>query len=101
MNHGALQPRLTWAEDRALQRCNPSAVPGVDVKTGPDHLAQPGYHTTSQQHKSEKPEWHDATLFLHGRSLPLANVNRSEFQFTLNQDTESSSSNTVSPVTPV
>lgn len=86
MNHGALQPRMTWAEDRALQRCNPSAVPGVDVKTGPDHLARPGHTITSQQHQRAKPEWQDATLFPHGRPLPLANPNRTGFQFTLNQD---------------
>jgi len=89
MNRGALQPQMTWAEDRALQRCNPSAVPGVGVKTGSDHLVRPGHHHTSQQHDSAKPEWHDATLFPAGRPLPRANANRSEFQFTLNQDTNS------------
>lgn len=87
MSRGALQPRLTWAEDTALQRCNRSAVPGVGVKTGPGHLVQPGHSATSRQHESETPGWHDATLFPAGRPLPLANANRSEFQFTLNQDT--------------
>jgi hypothetical protein len=86
MNHGALQPRMTWAEDRAPQRCNPSAVPGVDVKTGPNHLARPGHSLTSQQHPREKPEWQDATRFPQGRTLPLANADRLQFQFTLNQD---------------
>jgi transposase InsO family protein len=28
----ALQHQVTWAEDRATQRCDPSAVPGVGVK---------------------------------------------------------------------
>jgi hypothetical protein len=83
----ALQPQTTWAEDRALQRCNPSAVPGVGVKTGPDQV-RPGHTHTSQQHHSAKPLWHDATVPTAGRPLPLANADRCEFQFTLNQDSD-------------
>jgi putative addiction module component (TIGR02574 family) len=90
MMHGALQQPVTWAEDRALQRCNPSAVPGVGVKTGPDQgpsdQGRPGRTTTSHQHESEKPVWHDARLPTARRLLPLANADRPEFQFTLNQD---------------
>ena len=81
----ALQPQLTWAEDRALQRCNPSAAPGVGVKTGPDVL-RPGRFTTSHQHQSAKPVWHDARLQPAGSLLQLAIADQSEFQFTLNQD---------------
>ncbi len=28
----ALQPTLAWAEDRATQRCDPSAVPGAKTE---------------------------------------------------------------------
>lgn len=85
MIRGALQRHTTWAEDRALQRCNPSTIPGVGVKTGPDDL-RPSRTPTSHQHQSEKPGWHDANLFPAGRPLPLANADRPEFQLTLNQD---------------
>jgi hypothetical protein len=91
MNRGALQQRTTWAEDRALQRCNPSAVPGVGVKTGPDQVSRdqvrPGRFTTSHQHQSAKPVWQDAGLPTAGCVPLFANADRSEFQFTLNQDT--------------
>jgi hypothetical protein len=56
------------------------------VQTGSDHLARPGHHHTAHQHECAKPEWHDATLSPAERRLLLANANRSEFQFTLNQD---------------
>ena len=85
-----LQRTMTWAEDRALQRCNPSAVPEVGVKIGTAqvrwNLGRPDRSHTSHQHQSEKPLWQDATVFPHGRPLPLANADRSKFQFTLNQD---------------
>ena len=86
MIHGALQRSLTWAEDTALQRCNRSAAPGVGVKAGPDHC-RTGHLTTSHQHPSEKPVWHDATLPTAGRLSQLANANQSKFQFTLSQHT--------------
>jgi len=82
----ALQRSPTWAEDTALQRCNRSAVPEVGVKAGPDQLRS-GSSTTSHQHQSEKPVWHDATLPIAGRASQLANANCSRFHFTLNQDT--------------
>jgi hypothetical protein len=82
----ALQLPLAWAEDRALQRCNPSAVPGVGVKAGPETL-RPGHTSTSHQHQSAKPVWQDARLRLAGRRSSLTNADQTEFQFTLNQDT--------------
>ncbi len=84
----ALQRQTTWAEDTALQRCNRSAVPGVGVKAGPDH-SRPGHITTSHQHQSEKPVWHDATRPTAGCHHSLANANHTKFQFTLSQDNTS------------
>ena len=89
MIRNALQRQTTWVEDTALQRCNRSAASGVGVKAGPDHL-RPGRSTTSHQHQSEKPVWHDATRPTAGRHHSLANANQPKFQFTLNQDTPSS-----------
>jgi hypothetical protein len=94
MIHHTAQSRLTWAEDTALLRSNRSAVPGVGVKTGPDQVrsdrVRPGRYPTSHQHHREKPVWQDARLSPARSPLPLANANRSEFQFTLNQDTRGS-----------
>ena len=87
MNSFALKPLPTWAEDTALQRCNRSADSGVGVKAGPEHF-RPGHLTTSHQHQSEKPVWHDATLPTAGRPSSLANANPSKFQFTLSQHME-------------
>jgi transposase InsO family protein len=58
----ALQHQTTWAEDRAMQRCNLSADPGVGVKrcAGPEHRRIA--HHTSLQHQCAKPDWHDATV---------------------------------------
>ena len=58
----ALQHQTTWAEDRATQRCDPSAVPGVGVKrcAGPPIGASP---IPSLQHQCAKPDWHDATVY--------------------------------------
>jgi hypothetical protein len=92
MIHGALQQRLAWAEDRALQRCGhrpkggPSAVPGVGVKTGPNDLRSGRFHP-SHQHQSAKPVWQDVRLHTAGRPPSLANADQPEFQFTVNQDT--------------
>jgi hypothetical protein len=84
MTSFALQRLMTWVEDTALQRCNRSAIPGVGVKAGPDQF-RPGHSTTSHQHQSEKPVWHDATLPTAGRLSRLANTNQPKFQFTLSQ----------------
>jgi hypothetical protein len=84
----ALQRQTTWAEDTALQRCHRSAVPGVAVTAGPDHF-RPGHITTSDQHQSEKPVWHDATRRTAGCHHSLANANQPKFQFTLSQHTSS------------
>jgi transposase InsO family protein len=58
----ALQHQTTWAEDRATQRCDPSADPGVGVKrrAGPRIGASPLH--PSLQHQSAKPDWQDAAV---------------------------------------
>jgi transposase InsO family protein len=48
-NANALQHKTTWAEDRATQRCDPSADPGVGVKRGADPRigASPNHFTST------------------------------------------------------
>jgi putative transposase len=46
---------------------------------------RPGHITTSHQHQSEKPVWHDATRPTAGCHHSLANANQPKFQFTLSQ----------------
>ena len=79
------ESQSTWAEDRAPVRTDPSAVPGVGVKTGPDRF-RPGRFHASHQHEREKPVWQDAGLSPAGCLLTLANADQLEFQFPLNQD---------------
>lgn len=60
-----LHQQATWAEDRAMLRSNPSAVPGVGVKrcAGPsDRRVAPH---PSLQNQCAKPDWHDATHYRH------------------------------------
>jgi hypothetical protein len=61
---GRLQQQTTWAEDRAMLRSNPSAVPGVGVKRCAGHPigASP---IPSLQHQCAKPDWHDASHHRH------------------------------------
>jgi len=60
MLHDELEPLVAWAEDRATQRCDPSADPGA------------------------KTEGRAATLPAGCPSI-LANAERQEFQFPVNQ----------------
>jgi hypothetical protein len=56
-----LQHQMTWAEDRATQRCDLSAGPGVGVK----RCARPPIGASpipSLQHQCANPDWHDASL---------------------------------------
>jgi len=75
-----------WLEDRATQRCDPSAMPGPRPKGGRCHLgaARPSLRDWRQ---CDKPSRHDAATHLAGCHPLTANAKRSEFQFTLNQDT--------------
>jgi hypothetical protein len=82
----ALQPDSAWAEDRAMLRSNPSAVPGA--KTDGAAGRRPLLHTTHRDwHQSDKPPRQDAATDPAGCPSQLANADRSEFQFPLNQDT--------------
>ena len=76
----------TWAEDRALQRCNPSAVPGAEtearVVARPPGFLGFGISTPATNLRGTTPRRFD-------RMSPpqLTNTDQPEFQFPLNQDT--------------
>ena len=58
----ALQLTMTWAEDRATQRCDPSADPGAKtegrvVHWGNPWTAQPSF--LRDWHQSDKPSQQD------------------------------------------
>jgi hypothetical protein len=87
MSRDALHTILTWAEDRATQRCDPSAVPGAesDERAAVQHTAvRPSL--LRSWHPRDKPSRHEAATFRTGGPSPLANANRPKFQFTVNQD---------------
>lgn len=80
----------TWAEDRALQRCNPSADSGAETEARADDKP-PGFlgfgiSTQATNLRGTTPRPFD-------RMSPpqLANADQSEFQFTLNQDSRPAS----------
>jgi len=60
-----LQQPMAWAEDRAMQRCNPSADPGAEIGD------QGGSHAPltllRDRHQCDKPSWQDATTHPAGR----------------------------------
>jgi hypothetical protein len=68
---GALQRSMTWAEDRATQRCDPSAVPGA--KTGaraePRCSALLPFFPLRDWHRRAKPSRHDAAIPRHDADL--------------------------------
>jgi len=81
----ALQTDSAWAEDRALLRSNPSAVPGA--KTDGAARGRPVLHTYHRDwHQSNKPSQQDAATALAGCPSKLANTDRPTFQFPLNHD---------------
>ena len=83
----ALQPIAAWAEDRATQRCDPSADPGAKTGAGARNpLALLPFHLLRDWHPSDKPSRHDAATVLAGCPHQFANAKRQEFQFPLNQD---------------
>jgi hypothetical protein len=71
MLRGELQPTLTWAEDRATQTCDPSAVPGA--KTGavaePRCSALLPLFLLRDWHQRAKPSRHDAAIPRHDASF--------------------------------
>lgn len=83
-----LQPTMTWAEDRATQRCDPSADSGAETGVGIG-LRRPiplPFHSLRDWHESDKPSRQDAAILQAGCPLQLANPSRLKFQFTVNQD---------------
>ncbi len=90
MRDRMLQPKAAWAEDRATQRCDPSADPGAKTGAGARHsLALLPFYLLRDWHGSDKPSRHDAATLLAGCLPQLANAKRHEFQFPLNQDSMS------------
>ena len=88
MLHDKLQPRVDWAEDRATQRCDPSADPGAKTEgraacSATAAAARPS--TLRDWHQSDKPSRHDAATLPAGCPSLLANAERQEFQFPVNQ----------------
>ena len=85
MPSAALQPDSAWAEDRATQRCDPSADPGA--KTEGAARGRPHFpHQDRDWHQSAKPSRQHAATPPARSPSPLANADRSTFQFPLNQD---------------
>ena len=82
----ALQPDSAWAEDRALLRSNPSAVPGA--KTDGAARGRSVLHSPDRDwHQSDKPSQQDAATASVGCPSQIANNHQPIFQFPLNQDT--------------
>ena len=85
MRDPAAESESTWTEDRATQRCDPSADPGAETE-GRAAPPPPAFTHLRDQRQSEKPSRHDAAKSLTRRPLQLANFNRPKFQLPLNQD---------------
>lgn len=90
MDKFTLQSRMTWAEDRATLRSDPSAVPGaktgaraVDVQHSIARLPLRDWRPCA------KPSRHDAVILRQEAFLQLANGKQLEFLFAVNQDTMS------------
>ena len=87
MNASALQRETAWAEDRATQRCDPSAVPGAKTEERAVVLNESAVRLALRDwHQSVKPSRQDAATITHDAHSQLANADRKKFQFTLNQD---------------
>ena len=88
MTHQELRSEMASAEDRATQRCDLSADPGAKTGAGARRcLALLPFHPLRDWHQSDKPSRHDAATLPTGCLSPLANAERQEFQFPVNQDT--------------
>jgi len=84
-----LQPTITWAEDRATQRCDPSADSGAETGVGIG-LRRPvplPSHALRDWHESDKPSRQDAVILPTRCRHQPANLKPSRFQFAVNQDT--------------
>lgn len=84
----ALRSIPAWTEDRATQRCDPSAAPGAKTEERPVRSHATGRPSPLRDWRPrDKPSRHDAATSSTGCPSPLANVRRYQFQFTVNQDT--------------
>jgi len=83
-----LQLTMTWAEDRALLRSNPSADPGAKTGDRADSV-RPRLSSSCLRdwQQSEKPSRQDAAKSLTGCHALVTNDKRPTFQFTVNQHT--------------
>ena len=88
MTHHQLRSEMAWAEDRATQRCDLSADPGAKTGAGARRCLAllPFDLLLRDWHQSDKPPRQDAATLLAGCPSPLANAERQEFQFPVNQD---------------
>ena len=83
----ALRCSMTWTEDRATQRCDPSADSGAETEArAPSHPDGVRSSLLRDRPESVKPSRQDAATCLAERTSPLANAARPKFQFTVNQD---------------
>ena len=88
MTAAALQRPVAWAEDRATQRCDPSADPGAKTGAGAGTCPAPlPFPPLRDWHQSGKPSRQDAATFPAGCPTRVTNAKRPEFHFPLNQDT--------------
>jgi hypothetical protein len=90
MNHDKLQSKTAWAEDRATVRTDPSTDPGAKTEARAVGMKCVAARLPLRDwHQSDKPSRHDAVNLRHDAPFQLANAERLEFQFTVNQDTTS------------
>ena len=87
MNRFKLQHKTAWAEDRATQRCDPSADPGAKTEGGAvdAHCSAPLLPLRDWR-PSAKPSRQDAVTLRQEVALQPANVKPNGFQFAVNQD---------------
>lgn len=101
MAHPLAQSTLTWAEDRAPVRTDPSAHPVAKTGAGARNGGGAGSNHSvplpsccraralRDWHQRAKPSRHEVAKSSTGRPSQLANANQPKFQFPLNQDSKS------------
>ena len=87
MTSPALRCLTAWTEDRATQRCDPSAAPGAETGAGAKPCFAPLHPSLRDRHESDKPSRQDAANCPAGCAPRFANAQPPKFQFTLNQYT--------------
>ena len=83
-----LQPTMTWAEDRATQRCDPSADPGAKTEGRAVFFPKDAAGLPLRDwHPSDKPSPHEAATLRKDATPQVTNAKQPQLQFTVNQDT--------------